>query len=1020
MKDFLKIKGAREHNLKGVDLVIPRNKFVVFTGLSGSGKSSLAFDTIYAEGQRRYVESLTSYARQFLGQMEKPDVESIEGLSPAISIDQKTTARNPRSTVGTVTEIYDYLRLLFARTGVPHCPVCGVEISPMSVDQIVEQVMEIPDGTRMEVLAPVVRGRKGTYVKQLQDYLKQGFVRCRVDGELYEISEVPELDKNKKHDIEIVVDRVVLHSEERGRIAGSVESALKLTNSLVMIHILDPEEKRLFNTSFACVDHGQGISEMEPRMFSFNAPYGACPDCDGLGAYSYVDERLIVPDESKSIAECALTVLNKNNDDTYYGSIINGILKHCKASQNTPYRDLPEVAKRMIMHGTGDVKIQFSFESRFSGHREVNRTFEGLIPNLERRHKESYSDAMRTYIESFMSVNECPTCHGARLRPEVLAVTVGGKNIYEVSTMSVHRLIDFFEDLKYDDSRQFITEQIVREILSRLSFLKNVGLEYLTLARSSGTLSGGEAQRIRLATQIGSKLVGVMYILDEPSIGLHQKDNQKLIDALRELTDIGNTLIVVEHDEDTIRQADYIVDLGPGAGEHGGELVVAGSMEEVCAEPRSITGQFLSGARRIEVPSSRRIAEPGKTIAILGASENNLKDIDIEIPLGVFTAVTGVSGSGKSTLVNEILYKEAMIRINGSKLRAGRSKGIKGLEHIDKIIEIDQSPIGRTPRSNPATYTGVFDPIRDLFAETRDAKQQGFKKGRFSFNVPGGRCEHCKGDGQIKIEMHFLPDVYVDCDVCGGRRYNKETLECRYKGKNVDDVLKMTVDEALEFFSSIPKISKKLKTIQDVGLGYIRLGQPSTQLSGGEAQRMKLASELSRTGTGKTLYLLDEPTTGLHTADVEKLIEVLQRLVSSGNSVVVIEHNLDVIKCADYIIDLGPDGGENGGTLIAAGTPEEVAEVENSYTGEYLRKVLYPVRPDADDAKKKAGKGAERTGSKDSSATKATSKKSSTKTGARQSGTTKSDTTKSGAEKSGTTKASANKTSMKKPSANKK
>ncbi|MDO4753427.1 MAG: excinuclease ABC subunit UvrA, partial [Bacillota bacterium] len=703
MKDFLKIKGAREHNLKGIDLVIPRNKFVVFTGLSGSGKSSLAFDTIYAEGQRRYVESLTSYARQFLGQMEKPDVESIEGLSPAISIDQKTTARNPRSTVGTVTEVYDYLRLLFARTGIPHCPVCGVEISPMSVDQIVEQIMEFAEGSKLEILAPVVRGRKGTYVKQLQDYGKQGFVRCRVDGELYEISDVPELDKNKKHNIEIVVDRVVLNKEERGRIAGSVEAALRLTDSLVMVHVLDSGETTLFNTSFACTDHGQGIAEMEPRMFSFNAPYGACPDCDGLGAYSYVDEKLIVPDESKSIAECALTVLNKNNDDTYYGSIINGILKYCGASQNTPYRDLPEKAKQMIMHGTGDVKIKFSFDSRFSGYREVDRSFEGLIPNLERRYKESYSDAMRTYIEGFMSVNECPSCRGARLRPEVLAVTVGGKNIYEVSTMSVLRLISFFENLNYDDSRQFITEQIVREILARLSFLKNVGLEYLTLARSSGTLSGGEAQRIRLATQIGSKLVGVMYILDEPSIGLHQKDNQKLIDALRELTEIGNTLIVVEHDEDTIRQADYIVDLGPGAGELGGELVVAGTLDEVCAETRSVTGQFLSGARRIEVPQKRRIAEDGRCITIRGASENNLKSVDISIPVGVFTAVTGVSGSGKSTLINEILYKEAMIRINGSKMRAGKSKGVEGLEHIDKIIEIDQSPIGRTPRSNPAT-----------------------------------------------------------------------------------------------------------------------------------------------------------------------------------------------------------------------------------------------------------------------------------------------------------------------------
>lgn len=945
MKDFLKIRGAKEHNLKNVDVDVPRNKFIVFTGVSGSGKSSLAFDTIYAEGQRRYVESLTSYARQFLGQMERPEIDSIEGLSPAISIDQKTTARNPRSTVGTVTEIYDYLRLLFARTGIPHCPVCGKEISPMTVDQIVGKVMALGDGTRIQILAPVVRGRKGTYVKQLQDYSKQGFVRCRVDGEVAEITDIVErgdLDKNKKHDIEIVVDRLAISKEERGRIAGSIETALRLTENLVMVQQYDTGEEALYNTSFSCAEHGVGIAEMEPRMFSFNAPFGACPDCDGLGEYSYVDEELVIPDDSLSISECAIASLSKNSDDGYYWSLINGILDYCGASAKTPFRDLPEKAKNMILYGTGDTKIKFSFVSGFDhrGMRTVNRTFEGVVKNIERRHKESFSDMMRNYFENFMSINECPRCHGARLKDEVLAVTVGGKNIYEVTQMSVLQLINFFENLEYDDSRQYITEQIVGEILSRLRFLRDVGLDYLTLSRGAGSLSGGEAQRIRLATQIGSRLVGVMYILDEPSIGLHQKDNQKLIDALRELTELGNTLIVVEHDEDTMRSADYIVDLGPGAGEMGGELVVAGTVDEVCAEPRSVTGQYLSGKKKIAVPEKRSAPQDGRAIVIHGAEENNLRKIDVAFPLGLFTVVTGVSGSGKSTLVNEILYKEAYGKINHSRMRPGKFASMDGLELIDKVIEIDQSPIGRTPRSNPATYTGVFDYIRDLFADTRDARQHGFKKGRFSFNVRGGRCEHCKGDGQIKIEMHFLPDVYVDCDVCGGKRYNRETLECYYKDKNIDDVLNMTVDEALEFFSSVPKIKRKLQTIQDVGLGYVRLGQPSPQLSGGEAQRMKLASELSKVSTGSTLYLLDEPTTGLHSADVQKLIDVLQRLVDAGNTVVVIEHNLDVIKCADHIIDLGPDGGDGGGTVVATGTPEEVAKVKNSYTGQFLKRIL--------------------------------------------------------------------------------
>jgi excinuclease ABC subunit A len=937
-RDKIFVKGAKEHNLKNIDVTIPRDKLVVITGLSGSGKSSLAFDTIYAEGQRRYVESLSSYARQFLGQMEKPDVEYIEGLSPAISIDQKTTSKNPRSTVGTVTEIYDYLRLLYARAGTPHCPVCGIEIAPQTIDQIVDQIMKLEEGLKIQVLAPIVTGKKGLHQKILDNLKKEGFVRARVNGETIDLSEELILDKNKKHTIEVVVDRLVIKESIQQRLTDSLETVLRLSEGLIIINVIDGEDL-VFNTQFSCPIHGQGISEMEPRMFSFNAPYGACPDCNGLGFTKKVDPELLVPDVKLSIAEGALLPIANSAEGTFYVNMINALLDEAGVTQDVPFRELPDRLKKEIFYGTGDRKITFNYDSKYVGYAEFNRAFEGLVVNYERRYAATNSEYMRAKIDEFMSMIECSTCHGKRLKDEVLAVTVGGKNIWEVTGLSVKDAIEFFSDLELNLTQTHIAEQILKEINARLNFLKNVGLEYLTLSRAAGTLSGGESQRIRLATQIGSGLVGVLYILDEPSIGLHQKDNQKLLKTLRNLTDLGNTLLVVEHDEETIMEADYILDLGPGAGEHGGYIIAEGTIDDILASDASITGQYLSGRKKVEVPESRRTSN-GNMISIIGATENNLKNINVDIPLGVLCAITGVSGSGKSTLINEILYKSCAIKINHSRMKSGKHDDITGLEHIDKVIEIDQSPIGRTPRSNPATYTGVFDFIRDLFAQTPEAKIRGYQKGRFSFNVSGGRCEHCKGDGIIKIEMHFLPDVYVQCDVCKGKRYNRETLEVKYKNKSISEVLDMTVEEALDFFTNIPRIKRKLKTLHDVGLDYIRLGQPSTQLSGGEAQRIKLATELSKMSTGKTLYILDEPTTGLHTADVHNLIEVLQKLVDAGNTMVVIEHNLDVIKSADHIIDLGPDGGDKGGTVIATGTPEEVSKVKKSYTGAYLKKML--------------------------------------------------------------------------------
>lgn len=946
-KDSLIIRGAKEHNLKNFDIEIPRNKFVVFTGLSGSGKSSLAFDTIYAEGQRRYVESLSSYARQFLGQMEKPSVTSIEGLSPAISIDQKTTNRNPRSTVGTVTEIYDYFRLLYARTGTPHCSSCGREITPTSIDEIVEKIMHMPEGSKILLLSPIVNGEKGSHAKLIEGIVKQGFLRCRINGQMYEMSDSDavskiKLNKNKKHNIDVVVDRLVIKSGIESRLTDSAETALSMAEGKVLVFNVDNGEETLYNTLFSCPEHGSGIAEMEPRMFSFNAPFGACPECSGLGEMKYVDEKLIIPDTSLSIAEGALKTLNSNNDDSYNYIIIKALLEEEGQSDKTPFNELPPELQHQILHGSGKRKIRFYYESRFSSRTNFNKAFEGIVPNLTRRYKETSSDYMRQYIEGYMSIVPCPSCHGARLTPDVLAVTVGGLNIHSLSSLSVAELIDFFENLEFSDYRAKIAEIIVKEILDRLNFLKKVGLDYLTLSRSAASLSGGESQRIRLATQIGSGLVGVMYILDEPSIGLHQKDNAMLIDALRSLTNMGNTLIVVEHDEETMLQADHIVDLGPGAGESGGYIVAQGSSREIMRVKESITGQYLSGSLSIPIPQARRKPRTEGSIIIKKATQNNLKNIDVKIPLGVLTVVTGVSGSGKSTLINEILYKESMIKLHKSSLRAGKSGGVIGLEHIDKIIDIDQSPIGKTPRSNPATYTGVFDHIRDLFAQTKDAKKLGYKKGRFSFNVSGGRCENCRGDGIKKIEMHFLPDIYVQCDICKGKRYNKETLSVTYKGKNISQVLEMSVTEALEFFDSHTPIKRRLQTIKDVGLGYVRLGQPSPQLSGGEAQRVKLATELSKVGTGNTLYILDEPTTGLHTSDVHTLINVLQRLVDAGNSVIVIEHNLDMIKSADHIIDLGPEGGFMGGKVVVTGTPEEIAACKKSHTGRYLKKVLKP------------------------------------------------------------------------------
>ncbi|MBF4695366.1 excinuclease ABC subunit UvrA [Fusibacter ferrireducens] len=937
-KNSIYVKGAKEHNLKDVDVSIPRDQLVVITGLSGSGKSSLAFDTIYAEGQRRYVESLSSYARQFLGQMEKPNVEYIEGLSPAISIDQKTTNRNPRSTVGTVTEIYDYLRLLYARTGIPHCPVCGIEIAPQSVDQIVDQVMQLENNTKIQVLAPIVVGKKGQHTKVLEQLRKEGYVRARINGEVVDLAEEITLTKTKKNTIEVVVDRLIIKEGIQQRLTDSLETVLKLSGGLIVINCIDSEDL-IFNTQFSCPDHGQGIAEMEPRMFSFNAPYGACPDCNGLGFTKKVDPELLVPDVKLSVSEGALLPIANSAEGTFYVSMIHALLEYHGVSKDVPFKDFPKQLKQEIFYGTGKRNVTFQYDSKYVGFSEFNRPFEGLVNNYERRYAATTSEYIRQKIDEFMSLIECETCHGNRLKDEVLAVTVGGKSIIEVTALSVKDAIVFFENLKLGSTQMEIADQILKEINARLLFLKNVGLEYLSLARAASTLSGGESQRIRLATQIGSGLVGVLYILDEPSIGLHQKDNQKLLKTLRNLTDLGNTLIVVEHDEETIMEADYILDLGPGAGEHGGEIIAEGTIEDILASEASLTGQYLSGKKKIEVPAVRRTSN-GNKITIKGASENNLKNINVDIPLGVFCSITGVSGSGKSTLINEILYKSCAIKLNKSRMKAGKHDEIIGLEHIDKVIDIDQSPIGRTPRSNPATYTGVFDHIRDIFAQVPEAKMRGYQKGRFSFNVNGGRCEHCKGDGIIKIEMHFLPDVYVQCDVCKGKRYNRETLEVRYKGKNIADVLELTVEEALEYFANIPKIKRKIQTLHDVGLGYIRLGQPSTQLSGGEAQRIKLATELSKVSTGKTLYILDEPTTGLHTADVHNLIEVLQKLVDAGNTIVVIEHNLDVIKSSDHIIDLGPDGGDNGGTILVTGTPEHVAKHKTSYTGEFLRKML--------------------------------------------------------------------------------
>ena len=936
-KNKLIIKGARQHNLKNIDIEIPRDKLVVITGLSGSGKSSLAFDTIYAEGQRRYVESLSAYARQFLGQMDKPDVDYIEGLSPAISIDQKTTSRNPRSTVGTVTEIYDYLRLLFARAGRPHCPKCGKPITQQTVEQIVDQLTALGDGTRMTILATAIRGKKGEHIKVLEDIRKDGFARVRVDGEIRELTDDISLEKNKKHTIDVVVDRIIIRAGVTSRLADSLETALRLGKGVVSVLLADGKEL-IFSQNFACVDCGISLPEIAPRMFSFNTPYGACPDCTGLGSNMEIDVSLVVPDESKAIIDGAIAALSKNTN-SYFMCQLEAVLEAHGFSLYNTWESLSEEMRQLILNGDGDKRYTFTYENMYGEERTYHTTFEGVVPLLNRRFREATSDYSREEIEEFMSTKPCQTCKGARLKPESLSVLVGGKNIYEVTRFTIAECSNFFEKLDLTEREQAIAYQILKEIKARLGFLLNVGLDYLTLNREAGTLSGGEAQRIRLATQIGSGLVGVLYILDEPSIGLHQRDNNKLLSALQRLRDLGNTLLVVEHDEDTMRAADHIIDIGPAAGVHGGRVVAQGSIDDIIAVEESITGQYLSGKRQIPIPDARR-APNGKWLTVTGARENNLKNINVKFPLGVFTAVTGVSGSGKSTLVNEILYKGLANRIYGGRKRPGEHDSIEGLEYVDKIIDIDQAPIGRTPRSNPATYTGLFDSIREVFSQTPESKMRGYKPGRFSFNVRGGRCEACKGDGIIKIEMHFLPDVYVPCEVCKGARYNRETLEVRYKGKTIAQVLDMIIDEAVEFFKNHPKLSRKLQILQDVGLGYMKLGQPATTLSGGEAQRVKLATELARRSTGKTLYILDEPTTGLHTADIHRLLEVLQRLVDGGDSVVVIEHNLDVIKTADYCIDLGPEGGQRGGTIVATGTPEDIAASEQSHTGKFLKPLL--------------------------------------------------------------------------------